>query len=172
MTIPFAVKIGPFFSALPSFAARLIAAGASGLVLFNRYLEPEINLQSLRIQPYLELSQPHEHRLVLRWLGILRDQMSNSLAATSGIHTADELLKSLLAGANVTMLATALLQRGPEAISEILEKLERWLVEHETNSVEQIISTLSRNRCADTTAFERANYVKALVAYVNTNATR
>jgi dihydroorotate dehydrogenase (fumarate) len=144
----------------------LIAAGASGLVLFNRYLEPEMDLQSLRVQPHLELSQPHENRLVIRWIGILRDQLNCSLAATSGIHTADEVLKSLLAGANATMLATALLKRGPELIGEILRDIETWLVEHKAESLEQIIGTVSRNKSADSSAFERANYIKALVAYV------
>lgn len=168
VTIPFAVKIAPFFSALPNFAARLVAAGASGLVLFNRYLEPELDLESLRVQPHLALSHNHEHRLVLRWIGILRDQLTCSLAATSGIHSADEALKSLLAGANVTMLASVLLQRGPETIANILENMEKWLVTHQAKSLEQIIGTVSRNKSADSIAFERANYIKALVAFTKT----
>ena len=169
VTIPFAVKIGPFFSALPNFAARVISAGASGLVLFNRYLEPDIDLTTLGIQPQLELSQPHEHRLALRWIGILRDQLSCSLAATGGFHSANDVFKALLVGANVTMLASALLQRGPEFVATILRDLEERLVEHHMEAVEQIIGSLSRNRCADSSAFERANYIKALVAYVKDN---
>ncbi len=106
LSVPFAVKIGPYFSSLPNFARRAIQAGASGLVLFNRYLDPELNLETLRVEPHLALSQPSELRLVLRWLAILRDQIDVSLAATSGIHSVDDALKALMAGANVTMMAS------------------------------------------------------------------
>jgi dihydroorotate dehydrogenase (fumarate) len=166
VTIPFAVKIGPFFTALPNFAARLVAAGASGLVLFNRYLEPDLDLQSLRIQPHLDLSHTHEHRLVLRWIGILRDQLDCSLAATSGIHSAEQVIKSLLVGANATMLASTLLEHGPERLSAILRDMEKWFAEHRLESVSQMVGSLSRQKSADSHAFERANYIKALVGYV------
>jgi dihydroorotate dehydrogenase (fumarate) len=167
--IPFAVKLGPYFTSLPHFAKRLVDAGASGLVLFNRYLDPEINLQSLRVQPHLALSTPSELRLVLRWLGILRDQLSCSLAATSGIHAAEDAIKALLAGANVTMMASALLRHGPEHMSKVLANLTLWLEEHEYQSVQQLVGSISRNRSADASSFERANYMKALVAFTSSD---
>lgn len=165
LSIPLSVKIGSQFSSLPNFAARLIAAGAQGLVLFNRYLEPEIDIEQLRVEPHLELSTPAELRSALRWIGILRDQLSCSLAATSGIHSVAGVLKALLVGANVTMLASTLLKQGPQQIAELLVELERWLEQHRYHSVEQLVGSMSRNNSADTTAFERANYMKALVRY-------
>ena len=165
ITIPFAVKLGPYFSALPHFAKQLVDAGASGLVLFNRYLDPELDLETLRVQPHLALSTPSELRLVLRWLGILRDQLDCSLAATSGIHSSDDVVKALLAGANVTMMASALLRHGPDHLAKVLAGLEKWLVDHQYESVEQLIGSVSRCRSADASAFERANYMKALVAF-------
>jgi dihydroorotate dehydrogenase (fumarate) len=167
LSIPMAVKIGPYFSSIPHFAERLVEAGASGLVLFNRYLDPEIDLETLRVQPHLELSHPHELRLVLRWLGILRDQLSCSLAATSGIHSATEVLKALLAGANVTMMASTLLQNGPKHLERILSDLTRWLEDHQYESIHQMIGSLSRDRSADASTFERGNYMKALVSYTS-----
>jgi dihydroorotate dehydrogenase (fumarate) len=168
ITIPFAVKLGPYFSALPHFAKRLVQAGASGLVLFNRYLDPELDLETLRVQPHLALSTPSELRLVLRWLGILRDQLDCSLAATSGIHSSDDVVKALLAGANVTMMASALLRYGPDHLAKVLAGLEKWMVDHQYESVEQLIGSVSRCRSADASAFERANYMKALVAFTRT----
>lgn len=165
ISIPFAVKIGPYFSALPHFAKRLVDAGASGLVLFNRYLDPEIDLENLCVQPRLELSTPSELRLVLRWIGILRDQLDCSLAATSGIHSFEGVVKALLAGANATMLASTLLLHGPNQLSSILEGVEKWLRDRQYDSVEQLIGSVSRRRSADASAFERANYMKALIAY-------
>ncbi len=163
--IPVAVKIGPYFSALPAFAAKLVAAGAAGLVLFNRYLEPEIDLESLRVQPHLALSHPSELRLVLRWLGILSDQVECSLAATSGIHDADGVLKALLAGADVVLLASSLLKHGPKYLTKLLTDIEHWLAERQYASVQSLIGSVSRERGADASAFERANYMKALVSF-------
>lgn len=165
ITIPFAVKLGPYFSALPHFAKRLIEAGASGLVLFNRYLDPELDLDTLRIKPHLTLSTPDELRLVLRWLGILRDQLKCSLAATSGIHSSEDVIKALLAGANVTMMSSALLRYGPDHLAKVLAGLEKWLIDHQYDSIEQLIGSVSRSRSADASAFERANYMKALVEF-------
>lgn len=167
LSIPLAVKIGPYFSSIPHFAKRLVEAGANGLVLFNRYLDPDIDLDTLRVQPHLELSQPCELRLVLRWLGILRDQLSCSLAATSGIHSATEVLKALLAGANVAMMASTLIAHGPKHLALILNELTRWLEDHQYSSVQQLIGSLSRDRSADASTFERGNYMKALVSYSN-----
>lgn len=165
LRIPFAVKIGPYFTALPHFAAELVRAGASGLVLFNRYLDPELNLESLTVEPHLELSHVEEHRLVVRWLAILKDQVQCSLAATSGMHTRDEVLKALLAGANCTMLASVLLRHGPQRITDILHGLEQWLTDHAYTSVEQMIGSVSRNHSQDPSAFERVNYMKALIGW-------
>ncbi|MEQ1830202.1 MAG: dihydroorotate dehydrogenase-like protein [Pirellula sp.] len=167
LSIPLAVKIGPYFSSIPHFAKKLVDAGADGIVLFNRYLDPDIDLELLRVQPHLELSQPSELRLVLRWLGILRDQLTCSLAATSGIHTAAEALKALLAGANVTMMASALLRNGPKHLATVLEDLTRWLESNQYSSIQELIGSLSRDRGADASSFERGNYMKALVSYSN-----
>lgn len=165
LSIPFAVKLGPYFSALPNLAQRLMQAGASGLVLFNRYLDPEINLETLRVQPHLRLSTPSELRLVMRWLGILRDQVSGSLAATSGIHTSEDVVKALLAGANVTMVASTLLKHGPEYVSTLIEGLEEWLVKNQYDAVGPMIGSVCHQRSADPSAFERANYMKALTQF-------
>jgi dihydroorotate dehydrogenase (fumarate) len=163
--IPMALKLGPYFSSLPHFAQRAVEAGASGLVLFNRYLDPELDLATLRIKPHLELSHPSELRLVLRWLGILRDQLSCSLAATSGIHTGADAIKALLAGANVTMMASSLLRHGPQHVAVVLEQVRTWLTDQKYESVQQMIGSVSRDRSQDPSAFERANYMKALVSY-------
>jgi dihydroorotate dehydrogenase (fumarate) len=165
LSIPLAVKLGPYFSSIPHFARKLVDAGANGLVLFNRYLDPDVDLETLRVQPHLELSQPSELRLVLRWLGILRDQLSCSLAATSGVHTATEVIKALLAGANVAMMASALLRNGPKHLATVVSDLTRWLEENQYDSVQQLIGSLSRDRSADASSFERGNYMKALVSY-------
>jgi dihydroorotate dehydrogenase (fumarate) len=167
LSIPLAVKIGPYFSSIPHFAKQLVAAGAGGLVLFNRYLDPDIDLETLRVQPHLELSQPCELRLVLRWIGILRDQLNCSLAATSGIHSASEVIKALLAGANVTMMASALLKNGATHLISVLDGLMRWLEEHDYVSIQQLIGSLSRDRSTDASSFERGNYMKALVTYTS-----
>jgi dihydroorotate dehydrogenase (fumarate) len=172
LSIPLAVKIGPYFSSIPHFAKKLVDAGADGIVLFNRYLDPDIDLATLLVQPHLELSQTSELRLVLRWLGILRDQLTCSLAATSGIHTATEVIKALLAGANVTMMASALLQYGPKHLATVLADLTTWLEANQTSSVRSMIGSLSRDRGTDASSFERGNYMKALVSYSNSKVDR
>ena len=165
LSIPVAVKIGPFFTALPHFSQRLVKAGASGLVLFNRYLEPEINIETLRVEPHLMLSSRRELRLVLRWLGILRDQMSCSLAATSGIHQPEDVVRALLVGANVTMVASAVLLHKPAHLSKMLSGLYDWMARRDYASVTQLIGSVCRDRSADPAAFERDNYMKSLVAF-------
>jgi dihydroorotate dehydrogenase (fumarate) len=167
LNIPLAVKIGPSFSGLPHFAGRLAATGADGLVLFNRFLEPDIDLEDLEFEPNLILSQRAELRLSLRWLAILRDQLSISLAATSGVHETEDVVKALLAGADITMMATVLLERGPDHLTAMLAQLENWLEEREYESVEQLKGSMSRIRCSDPSQLERANYMKALVSYTD-----
>lgn len=167
LSIPLAVKIGPYFSSLPHFAQELIHAGADGLVLFNRFLEPDIDLESLQFRPHLVLSTRDELRLPLRWIAILRDLVPISLAATSGIHFTEDVIKALLAGADVTMMASVLLQRGPQYLAVVLRELQHWLSEKDYESVEQLKGSMSRERCAKPGDLERANYMKALVSYTD-----
>jgi dihydroorotate dehydrogenase (fumarate) len=167
VSIPVSVKIGSQFSSLPHFARELAQTGIRGLVLFNRYLEPDIDLEELEVRPELTLSGPAELRLPLRWIAILRDQLEVSLAATTGIHTSTEVLKALLVGADVTMLTASLLRRGPEYGRQILAELEVWLEEHEYESVRQLQGSMSRGSCADPSALERGNYMQALSRYTS-----
>lgn len=165
VSIPLAVKIGPFFSSIPHVAHRLVESGADGLVLFNRYLAPDIDLETLEVVPHLALSTNEELRLPLRWIAILRGRLNTSLAATSGIHGADEVLKVLLAGSDVAMMASALLQHGPQHIATVVQQLQAWLVEHDYESVQQIKGSVSQQHCTDPSAYVRSNYMKALVSY-------
>ena len=167
LRIPVSVKLGPYFTALPNVCRRLVDAGAQGLVLFNRYLEPDINLETLEIEPHLELSRPRELLLPMRWIAILRDQIDASLAATSGIHSATDAIKVLLAGADVVMMASALLQHGPDHLERMREEMVHWLGEHEYVSVKQLKGSMSRANCPDPASFERANYMKALTSYTD-----
>jgi dihydroorotate dehydrogenase (fumarate) len=165
VSIPLAVKIGPFFSALPNMARKLTKVGADGLVLFNRFLQPDIDLATLSVAPHLVLSTSDELRLPLRWVAILRPQLKASLAATTGVHTAEDVLKLLLAGADVAMLASALYKYGSGHLGAILAGVRSWLEEHEYESVSQMKGSLSRDNAPDPAAFERANYIKALVDF-------
>jgi dihydroorotate dehydrogenase (fumarate) len=165
VTIPLAVKIGPFFSSLPYTARRLVGSGADGLVLFNRFLQPDIDLESLKVSPHLVLSTSEELRLPLRWIAILRPLLTASLAATSGVHTAADVLKVLLAGADVAMTASSLYKHGVIHIRTLLDGMTSWLDEHEYDSVEQMKGSLSRENAPDPAAFERANYIKTLVDF-------
>jgi dihydroorotate dehydrogenase (fumarate) len=165
VTIPLAVKIGPFFSALPNMARKLNGAGADGLVLFNRFLQPDIDLETLQVTPRLVLSTSDELRLPLRWIAILRPQLRLSLAATTGVHAAADVVKLLLAGADVTMVASALYKYGPEYLGTLLGGLRSWLVEKEYRSVEQLKGSLSQVNAPDPAAFERSNYIKTLVNF-------
>jgi dihydroorotate dehydrogenase (fumarate) len=165
ISIPLAVKIGSQFTSIPSIAYRLMTAGADGLVLFNRFLEPDVDLDALQFVPDLMLSQRHEVRLPLRWIAILRDQLQCSLAATSGIHHAQDVVKVLLAGADVAMMTTALLKRGPRLAADMLDELRDWLAENEYISVRQLRGSMSRGHCPDPGSLERANYMKALATY-------
>jgi len=166
LSIPLAVKIGPYYTSLPNFARRMADAGANGLVLFNRYLEPELDLNEMQVQPHLELSRPNEMRLPLRWIAILRDQVSISLAATSGVHSASDVLKLLLAGADVTMMASTLLKNGVEHLEGIFVAMKQWMEDHEYESVQQLQGSMSRQNSPNPKGFERANYIKAITSYV------
>jgi dihydroorotate dehydrogenase (fumarate) len=165
VNIPLAVKIGSQFSSIPNIAFRLMTAGADGLVLFNRFLEPDVDLESLQIVPDLVLSQRHEVRLPLRWIAILRDQLQCSLAATSGIHDTPNVIRVLLVGSDVAMMTTGLLKRRPTCVTTMLGELSSWLGENEYESVEQLKGSMSRVNCPNPSMLERANYMKALATY-------
>ncbi len=165
VTIPVAVKLSPFFSNFANMAKRLDQAGANGLVLFNRFYQPDIELESLEVKPNILLSTPMAMRLPLRWIALLYNRVKASLAATSGIYRASDVLKMLMAGADVTMLCSTIIRHGIPQIAIIERDLEAWLTEHEYESVSQLKGSLSQEKCAEPAAFERAQYMKALTGY-------
>lgn len=165
VSIPVAMKLSPFFSSMANMAMRLDAAGADGLVLFNRFYQPDLDIEALEVVPNVTLSTSHAIRMPLRWVAVLFGKVKASLAATSGVHGARDVVKLLMAGADVTQICSALLMHGPGRIAEILQELDRWLVEHEYVSVKQMRGSMSQKSVADPSAFERANYMKALNRY-------
>jgi dihydroorotate dehydrogenase (fumarate) len=165
MTIPIAVKLSPFFSSIANMASRLADRGADGLVCFNRFYQPDFDLENLEVKPRLVLSNSNELRLPLRWVAILYGRISCDLAITSGIHTSEDVIKALMAGAQVTMMASELLQNGVRRIGQVLNELMTWLNEHEYESIMQMIGAMSQKHCAEPAAFERANYMKMLDSY-------
>ena len=167
INIPLAIKLSPFFTALPNLARRLVHAGANGLVLFNRFYQPDFDLESLSVVPNLVLSTSDELRLPLRWIAILYGRVQADFALTSGIHRAQDVLKGVMAGASVTMMTSALLEYGPKYATSILTDLEKWMVEHEYESITQMRGSMSQRAVAEPAAFERANYVKVLSSYDN-----
>jgi dihydroorotate dehydrogenase (fumarate) len=162
VSIPVAVKLSPFFTNFANMAKRLDKAGAHALVLFNRFYQPDIDLETLEVVPNVLLSTPMAMRLPLRWIAILFDRVSASLAATSGIHHATDALKMLMAGADVTMLCSVLFRQGIGHIKTIEQDLCSWMQEHEYESVAQLKGSLSQKNCADPSAFERAQYMRAI----------
>ncbi len=164
-SIPVAVKIGPYFSSLAYVARRFSVAGARGLVLFNRFLYPDISLNRMKVVPTLHLSSSEESLMSLRWVAILCGQVPLSLAASSGIHTAHDVVKLLLAGADATMMASALLRRGPGHVRQVLSGLEGWLEEHEYASVREMQGSMSQAASPEPAEFERANYMRSLVDF-------
>lgn len=165
VSIPLAVKLSPFFTSLPNFAKRLAECGVQGIVLFNRFYQPDFDLEELEVIPHLVLSNSNEMRLPLRWIAILFKRIQVDFALTSGIHTAEDLLKALMAGAKVGMVTSAFLLHGVERANQILNDLEQWLLEKEYTSVTQMIGSMSQQAVADPSAFERANYMKVLSSY-------
>jgi dihydroorotate dehydrogenase (fumarate) len=160
--IPLSVKIAPFFSAIPNVCKRLAAAGAKGLVLFNRFYQPDFDLESLEVVPHLVLSNSHDMRLPLRWVAILYGRVDCDFAISSGVHTHQDVLKGLMAGAKVTCMTSAVLKNGPYRIANVLHDLEQWMEEHEYESVKQMQGSMSQKNVKEPTAFERANYMKML----------
>ena len=163
--IPLAVKIGPFFSSPANMARRLAGAGADGLVLFNRFYQPDIDLDTLDVVPDLVLSTAAEMRLVLRWMAILRGRIEADLAATTGVHDGAAAVKLLLAGADVIMMASALLLHGPDHLRGVLDDLATWFTARDYHSVAQARGSVSQAAVPDPSAFERANYMRALTSY-------
>lgn len=169
--LPITVKLSPFFSSLGNFVKALESAGANGVSLFNRFYQPDIDIDTLRVAPALHLSHAHDSLLAMRWLGILHGRVDLSLAATGGIHTAEDAVKMLLAGADITHLCSTLLLHGPRQLTHILGGIEQWLDESPYESLEQMKGVLSHQQLADPAAYERASYVKMLSSYaVNTSS--
>lgn len=163
--IPVAVKLSPFFSNFANMARCLDEAGADGLVLFNRFYQPDIDLENLEVEPRVLLSTPQAMRLPLRWIAILYGRIKANLAATGGIHKAEDVIKMLMVGANVTMLCSALLKHGIDLIRVIENGMRQWMEEHEYNSVIQMQGSMSQINCPDPSAFERAQYMRALQSF-------
>jgi dihydroorotate dehydrogenase (fumarate) len=168
VAIPLAVKIGPWFSSVAHFAKGLEGVGADGLVLFNRFYHPDIDLETLEVKPRLHLSGSWETKLRLAWIGILNGQVSCSLAATGGVHTGADVLKLLLAGADAVMTTSALLRHGTGHIEQLLEEVRTWMEEREYESVEQLKGSVSKRNVPDPTVYQRANYYQVLHSWAPT----
>jgi len=165
ISIPLAVKLSPSFTALPNLARRLVAAGANGLVLFNRFMQPDVDLDNLKVAPRLVLSSIEEARLPLRWIAILYGRLKASLAATGGIDFPDGVLKALLVGADAVEIASALYRHGVEHVRPLLDGIAYWMETNDFGSVAKMKGVLSQQRCPDPAAFERANYTKAISSF-------
>lgn len=162
VTVPVALKLSPFFSNMAYMAQRLDAAGADALVLFNRFYQPDIDLETLEVEPHILFSTPQDLRLPMRWIAILYGRLQADLAATSGIHTATDVIKMLMAGARVTMMCSALLEHGIDHLRIVEQGMRDWMAQHEYTSVGQMQGSMSQQHCADPSAFERAQYMRAL----------
>lgn len=160
--VPLAVKLSPFFTSLPNVAKRLVDNGAQGLVLFNRFYQPDIDLEKLEVTPNLQLSRPEEIRLPLRWIAILANRIKCDFALTTGIHGGDDMAKAILVGASVGMVTSAFLKHGPGHAKEILTGLRTWMEEHEYNNVLEMKGAMCQARVGAPAAYERANYMKVL----------
>jgi dihydroorotate dehydrogenase (fumarate) len=163
--IPLAVKLSPYITSLSNFAQRLVNAGAKGLVLFNRFYQPDFDLDELEIVHSLDLSTSAELRLPLRWVSILSGKIQADLAITSGVHTDADVLKGMMAGAKVTMMASALLQDGPKIIAPMLDQIQAWMKEREYESIQQMQGSMSQQSVAEPAAFEHANYMRVLDSF-------
>jgi dihydroorotate dehydrogenase (fumarate) len=165
--IPLAVKLSPFFTSLPSLASRLVQAGANGLVLFNRFIQPDFDIETLEVVPSLQLSTSSELRLPLRWTALLYGKIKADLALTSGVHTVQDVVKSVMAGASVTMLASELLENGTRRVTELNSQLLDWMEKYEYKSIKQMRGSMSQKNVSEPAAFERANYMRALTTFDN-----
>jgi len=165
VNIPVGVKLSPYYTALPNLIRRMVEAGADSFVLFNRFYQPDFDLESLEVVPHLVLSNSDEMRLPLRWIAMLYGQVEADFALTSGIHTYEDILKSVMAGASVTMMTSELLRNGPKRVTKLLEDLTYWMEDHEYESITQMKGSMSRRAVAEPAAFERANYIKVLTSF-------
>jgi dihydroorotate dehydrogenase (fumarate) len=165
INIPLAVKIGPYFTGLGNMCSRLVDAGADGLVLFNRFYQPDIDLEELEIYPNLVLSTSQELRLPLRWIGLLYGRVETDFALTTGVHSAEDVLKSMMAGAKAAMLASELLAKGPGRVTQILADLESWMKSHDYDSIKQMQGSMSEQANHNPLALRRTNYIKVLNSY-------
>jgi dihydroorotate dehydrogenase (fumarate) len=165
VSIPVAVKMNPYFSSMANMARQMAAAGADALVLFNRFYQPDFDLERLEVVPHLVLSSSHELRLPLRWVAMLHGRVPVDLAITTGVHTHEDVLEGMMAGAKVTMVASELLRHGVERIGQIEAELVRWMTDHEYVSIRQMQGSMSQLHVADPAAFERANYMKVLQSW-------
>ncbi|HEX2865318.1 MAG TPA: dihydroorotate dehydrogenase-like protein, partial [Deinococcales bacterium] len=163
--VPVSVKLSPYFSSVANMAWQLAEGGADGLVLFNRFYQPDLDLENLTVTPALNLSTSTELRLPLRWLAILHGRVPVDLALTTGVHSGQDVVKGLMAGAKVTMVASELMEKGVQRIGELRDEAAAWMTEHEYDSVEQLTGSLSQARVEDPNGFERANYMKALQSW-------
>ena len=165
--IPIAVKLSPFFTSFSSIAAGLVGAGANGLVLFNRFYQPDINIEDMQVEPTLELSTSSDLLLPLRWTAILYKKVNADLALTSGVHSGEAIVKALMAGASVVMSASELVKNGIDRAKSLLQELTNWMDMHEYESVDSLRGVLSQRSVAQPSSFERANYMKALTLFDN-----
>ena len=163
--IPVALKLSPFFSNFSNMAKRLDEAGADSLVLFNRFYQPDIDLDEFEVTPNLMLSQSSEMRLPMRWIAILKDNIKADLAATSGIHTGTDVIKMLMVGANATMLCSSLLKHGINHVKNIEDHMKQWMREHDYKSVSEMQGSMSQQKTGNPSSFERAQYMKAITKY-------
>ncbi|MFO8028668.1 MAG: dihydroorotate dehydrogenase-like protein [Cyclonatronaceae bacterium] len=169
VSIPVSIKLGPYFSAFANMARRLEKAGADGLVLFNRFYQPDIDLDTKEVAPSLELSNSFEKRLPLRWIAMLRPHLGCSLAATTGIHSAEDVIKMIMVGADITQMASALLREGCDKLFTITEEMKIWMEQNEYESVEEMKGSMSSASVSDPISFERANYIRILQSYRSDN---
>ncbi len=164
--VPVAMKLSPYFTSMANMANQLSDAGADALVLFNRFYQPDIDIDTLEVKPNLLLSTPQEMRLPLRWIALLYGRVAIDMAATTGIHTAQDVIKSMMSGAKIAMMCSALLRYGVDHIGKVLEEMKLWMEEHEYDSIKLMQGSMSQKACPEPAAFERANYMKTLQSYV------
>ena len=165
ISIPLAVKVGPYFSSFANMAMRLSKAGADGLVIFNRFYQPDLDLERLEVVPNLTLSSAWELRTPIRWVSILYGKVPVDFAVTRGVHSYEDVLKGVMAGANVTMMASELLRNGVKRIETVVQEVSQWLEDHEYHSLQQARGSMSQRNVAEPAAFERANYMKVLQSW-------
>jgi dihydroorotate dehydrogenase (fumarate) len=165
VSLPLAVKLGPSYTNLTALASRLVGAGADGLTLFNRFYQPDLDIEALAIRPNLLLSTPHDLRLPLRWIALLHGRLPLDLAASGGVHRGTDVVRLLMAGAGATQVVGALLRHGPRRLAVLVEELSNWLADHGYASVQELIGCLDQRNCPDPAAYERAQYIEALHTY-------